>query len=53
MVKEIRDWPFRPDSKAGSAADFEKEIESAGRNFDFERSAMLRSLIKNIKGDKQ
>ena len=53
IIKEIRNWPFKSDGKAGSTADFEKEMDSASRNFDFERAAALRDLISKIKGAKK
>jgi excinuclease ABC subunit B len=56
IIKEIREWPFG--KKKEIASEFwairdikllEKEMKMAAKNFDFERAAEIRDLIKNIK----
>jgi excinuclease ABC subunit B len=61
IVKEIREWIFQTKEKEvlsefGAVRDvklLEQEMKAAAKNFDFERAAEIRDLIKKIKGGKE
>jgi len=61
IVKAIREWIFQTKEKEvlsefGAVRDLkllEQEMKAAAKNFDFERAAEIRDLIKKIKGGKE